>query len=103
MPRIGVVGATGAVGQVTVQLLRERGFDDVRYFASARSAGTTLPWHGTEITVEDSATADLSGLDIALFSNGKTASLELAPRVASQGAIVVDNSSAWRMHPQVPL
>jgi aspartate-semialdehyde dehydrogenase len=86
-------------------LLAERAFplDDIRYFASARSAGTTLPWHGTEITVEDSATADLSGLDIALFSNGKTASLELAPKVASHGAVVIDNSSAWRMHPQVPL
>ncbi|GAB3593960.1 aspartate-semialdehyde dehydrogenase [Angustibacter peucedani] len=86
-------------------LLAERSFplDDVRFFASARSAGTTLPWADGEVTVEDSATADLGGLDIALFSNGKTASLELAPRVAAAGATVVDNSSAWRMHPQVPL
>jgi aspartate-semialdehyde dehydrogenase len=86
-------------------LLQERDFpvDEVRFFASARSAGTTLPWKGGEITVEDSATADLSGLDIALFSNGKTASLDLAPKVAATGAVVVDNSSAWRMHPEVPL
>ena len=86
-------------------LLAQRAFpcSDVRFFASARSAGTMLPWLDGEVVVEDSATADLSGLDIALFSNGKTASLELAPRVAAAGAIVVDNSSAWRMHPDVPL
>jgi aspartate-semialdehyde dehydrogenase len=86
-------------------LLAERAFplDDVRFFASARSAGSTLPWGDGEVTVEDSATADLSGLDIALFSNGKGASLELAPRVAAAGAVVVDNSSAWRMDPEVPL
>lgn len=86
-------------------LLAERSFplDDVRFFASARSAGTTLPWGGGEVVVEDSATADLSGLDIALFSNGKGASLELAPRVAAAGAVVIDNSSAWRMDPDVPL
>ncbi|GAA4359334.1 aspartate-semialdehyde dehydrogenase [Angustibacter luteus] len=86
-------------------LLAERAFplDDVRFFASARSAGSTLPWGDGEVTVEDSATADLSGLDIALFSNGKGASLELAPRVAATGAVVVDNSSAWRMDPDVPL
>ena len=86
-------------------LLAQRGFplDDVRFLASARSAGTRLAWQGGEVVVEDSATADLSGIDIALFSNGKTASLQLAPRAAAAGAIVVDNSSAWRMHPQVPL
>ncbi len=86
-------------------LLAQRSFPltDVRFFASARSAGSTLPWRDGEVVVEDSATADLSGIDIALFSNGKGASLELAPRVAAAGAIVVDNSSAWRMHPQVPL
>jgi aspartate-semialdehyde dehydrogenase len=86
-------------------LLQERDLpvDEVRFFASARSAGTTLPWKGGEITVEDSATADFTGLDIALFSNGKTASLELAPKVAAAGAVVIDNSSAWRMDPQVPL
>jgi aspartate-semialdehyde dehydrogenase len=86
-------------------LLAERGFpvDDIRYFASARSAGTTLPWAGGEVTVEDSATADFSGIDIALFSNGGAASRELAPKVAAAGATVVDNSSAWRKDPDVPL
>jgi aspartate-semialdehyde dehydrogenase len=103
--RVGVFGATGQVGGVMRTLLAERRFplDDVRFFASARSAGTRLPWAGGDVVVEDSATADLSGLDIALFSNGKGASLELAPRVAAAGALVVDNSSAWRMDPQVPL
>src|ERR687890_71850 len=103
--RVGVFGATGQVGGVMRTLLAERSFplDDVRFFASARSAGTTLPWGDGEVTVEDSATADLAGIDIALFSNGKGASLELAPRAAAAGAIVVDNSSAWRMDPQVPL
>jgi aspartate-semialdehyde dehydrogenase len=86
-------------------LLDERGFpvDEMRYFASARSAGTTLPWKGEDITVEDTATADFSGLDIALFSNGGSTSKEWAPRVAAAGATVVDNSSAWRKDPDVPL
>ena len=86
-------------------LLQERAFpvEQVRFFASARSAGTMLPWGGDKVPVEDSATADLSGLDIALFSNGKTASLQYAPRAAAAGAVVVDNSSAWRMDPDVPL
>ncbi len=86
-------------------LLEERDFpvEQVRFFASARSAGTTLPWKGTEVTVEDSATADFSGIDIALFSNGGAASRELAPKVAAAGATVVDNSSAWRKDPEVPL
>ena len=72
--RIGVVGATGQVGSVMRTLLAERNFpiDEIRFFASARSAGTTLPWKGGEITVEDAATADPSGLDIALFSSGAT-------------------------------
>ncbi len=103
--RIGVFGATGQVGSVMRTLLADRGFpvDEIRYFASARSAGTTLPWAGTEVVVEDSATADFSGIDIALFSNGGAASRELAPRVAAAGAVVVDNSSAWRRDPDVPL
>ena len=86
-------------------LLAQRAFplDDVRFFASARSAGSTLPWADGEVVVEDSATADFAGIDIALFSNGKTASLTLAPRAAEAGAIVVDNSSAWRMDANVPL
>ena len=77
--------------------------DELRYFASARSAGRTLPWEGAEIVVEDAATADLTGLDIALFSAGAASSRELAPRFAAAGAVVIDNSSAWRMDPDVPL
>ena len=103
--RIGIVGATGQVGTVMMRLLTERDFPvtELRLFASARSAGTTLEWSGNNITVEDAATADFIGLDIVLFSAGKTTSLEIAEKVASQGAIVIDNSSAWRMHPEVPL
>jgi len=103
--RVGVFGATGQVGGVMRTLLAERGFpvDEVRFFSSARSAGTALPWKGGEVLVEDSATADFSGLDIALFSAGATMSREFAPRVAEAGAVVVDNSSAWRKDPDVPL
>ncbi len=102
---VAVVGATGQVGAVMRRLLEERAFpaDSVRFFASARSAGTTLPFRGTAIVVEDSETADPSGIDIALFSAGATASRALAPKFAAAGAIVVDNSSAWRMDPEVPL
>jgi aspartate-semialdehyde dehydrogenase len=87
------------------RLLAERAFpiEELRYFASARSAGTTLPWGDGEIVVEDAATADPSGLDIALFSAGATSSRELAPRFAAAGVTVIDNSSAWRMDPDVPL
>ena len=86
-------------------LLEERDFpvDEIRYFASARSAGTTLPWRDAEVVVEDTATADFSGLDIALFSNGGSSSKEYAPKVAAAGAVVIDNSSAWRKDPEVPL
>ncbi|WP_040157314.1 aspartate-semialdehyde dehydrogenase [Mobilicoccus massiliensis] len=103
--RVAVFGATGQVGQVMRALLVERGFplDDIRFFASERSAGSTLEFDGREVTVEDSATADFSGIDIALFSNGGTASKEYAPKVAAAGATVVDNSSAWRKDPEVPL
>ena len=103
--RIGVVGATGQVGAVMREILAERDFPvtQMRYFASARSAGTTLPWDGQEITVEDAATADPAGLDIALFSAGGATSKALAPVFAAAGAMVVDNSSAWRMDPDVPL
>ncbi|MGN7248934.1 aspartate-semialdehyde dehydrogenase [Janibacter anophelis] len=102
---IGVFGATGQVGQVMRALLEERDFPvtSIRYFASARSAGSTLPWKGQEVTVENTATADFSGLDIALFSNGGSTSKEWAPKVAAAGATVVDNSSAWRKDPEVPL
>ena len=103
--RIGVVGATGQVGAVVRRLLEERDFPvaEIRYFASARSAGTTLPWKGTEITVEDAATADPTGLDIAIFSAGATTSKAQAPRFAEAGVLVIDNSSGWRMDPEVPL
>ncbi|HET8596018.1 MAG TPA: aspartate-semialdehyde dehydrogenase [Intrasporangium sp.] len=103
--RVGVFGATGQVGQVMRTLLEERDFpvDEVRFFASARSAGTKIPFKGKDVEVEDTATADFSGIDIALFSNGGSTSKEYAPKVAAAGAIVVDNSSAWRKDPEVPL
>jgi aspartate-semialdehyde dehydrogenase len=103
--RVGVVGATGQVGGVMRALLDERSFpvEEIRFFASARSAGRTLPWKGAEVVVEDAATADLAGLELALFSAGAASSRELAPHFAAAGAIVVDNSSAWRMDPDVPL
>jgi aspartate-semialdehyde dehydrogenase len=103
--RVGVVGATGQVGRVMREILVERDFPaaEVRFFASARSAGTTLPWKGGEVVVEDAATADPSGLDIALFSAGGATSRALAPKYAEAGVTVVDNSSAWRMDPDVPL
>lgn len=102
---VAVVGATGQVGQVMRDLLAQRQFsaDQVRFIASARSAGTTLPFRGQDITVEDIETADLSGIDIALFSAGGGTSKSHAPRFAEAGAIVVDNSSAWRLDPDVPL
>ncbi|MEU5269645.1 aspartate-semialdehyde dehydrogenase [Streptomyces hygroscopicus] len=103
--RIGIVGATGQVGGVMRKVLAERDFpaEQLRLFASARSAGRTLPWRGTEIAVEDAATADYSGLDIVLFSAGGATSRALAGKVAAQGPVVIDNSSAWRMDPEVPL
>jgi aspartate-semialdehyde dehydrogenase len=105
MVAIGVVGATGQVGQVMRVLLDERAFPatTVRFFASARSQGRKLSFRGQEIEVEDAATADPSGLDIALFSAGKTMSLVQAPRFAAAGVTVIDNSSAWRKDPDVPL
>src|SRR3954449_8531603 len=103
--KIDVVGATGQVGSVMRRLLAERNFpvSQIRYFASARSAGSTLDWKGTDVTVEDAATADVAGLDVALFSAGATSSRELAPKFAAAGVTVIDNSSAWRMDPDVPL
>ena len=103
--RIGVVGATGQVGAVVRRLLEERDFPvaEIRYFASARSAGTTLPWKGTDVVVEDAAIADPTGLDIAVFSAGATTSKAQAPRFAAAGVLVIDNSSGFRMDPDVPL
>jgi len=103
--RVGIVGATGQVGRVVREILAERDFPvaELRLFASARSAGTTLPWGGTEITVEDASTADPTGLDIAIFSAGATTSKAQAPRFAEAGVTVIDNSSAYRRDPDVPL
>jgi aspartate-semialdehyde dehydrogenase len=103
--RVGVFGATGQVGTVIRSILVERAFpvDDVRFFASGRSAGLLLPWGDGEVTVEDASTADFGGIDIALCSTGATASREIAPRVVAAGAVVIDNTSAWRMDPDVPL
>lgn len=113
---VAVVGATGQVGAVLRRLLAERAFPvaSVRYLASARSAGTELSFAGSargvdgwdrprQVVVEDVATADLDGVDVALFSAGGGASREHAARFAAHGAVVVDNSSAWRMDPTVPL
>lgn len=103
--RIGVYGATGQVGGVMLRVLAERSFpvEELRLFASARSAGRVLRLSGGEVTVEDAEVADPAGLDLALFSAGAAASRALAPRVAGAGVIVIDNSSAWRMDPEVPL
>ncbi len=103
--RVGVVGATGQVGTVMRRLLAERNFpiSELRFFASARSAGSTLPWGDGEIVVEDAEIADPAGLDIALFSAGGASSLAYADKYAAAGAIVIDNSSAFRMDPDVPL
>src|SRR3954465_1803335 len=105
MVNIGVIGATGQVGQVMRTLLDERDFPatSVRFFASARSQGKKLEFRGQQIEVEDAETADPSGLDIALFSAGATMSRVQAPRFAAAGVMVIDNSSAWRKDPDVPL
>ena len=103
--RLGILGATGQVGGVVRALLAERTFpaDEIRLFASARSAGRKLAVGEHEYTVEDADTADYAGLDIVIASAGATASKALAPQIAAAGAVVVDNSSAWRMDPDVPL
>jgi aspartate-semialdehyde dehydrogenase len=105
MVNIGVVGATGQVGVAMRQILLERAFpvDEVRFFASARSAGKVLPFGDRDVVVEDAATADPTGLDIALFSAGATTSRAVAPRFVDAGVIVVDNSSAFRKDPEIPL
>ena len=108
MTTVAVVGATGQVGRVMRAILEERNFpaDSIRFFASARSAGTKLPFRGQDVIVEDLAqvTAEnLKGIDIALFSAGGSTSKKFAPVFAEAGAVVVDNSSAWRKDPEVPL
>ena len=104
-PAVGVVGATGLVGGMMLKLLAERDFPhrSLRAFASARSAGTRLPFRGGEVTVEDAATADFTGLDIVFFSAGGSTAKLLAPKAAAAGAIVIDNSSAFRSDPDCPL
>ena len=103
--KVGIFGATGVAGSTMRAVLAERRFplDSIRFFATSRSAGRRLPWAGGEIEVEDVQTADLTGIDIALLAAGATTSKELSPRLAANGARVVDNSSGWRMHPEVPL
>ena len=103
--RIAIVGATGQVGVVLRSILAERNFpvDYMRYLASSRSAGTILPWDDKDIIVEDAETADLSGIDLALCSAPASVSRSLAPRLAAAGATVIDNTSAWRLDPEVPL
>jgi len=105
--KVGLVGATGQVGTVMKSILAGRDFPldpaALRFFASARSAGRRLEWAGKEIEVEDASTADPSGLDLVLMSVGSEASRQLAPRFADAGAVVIDNSKAWRMDPKVPL
>ena len=102
---VGVVGATGLVGTMIRDILAERKFPiaELRLFASARSAGSTVEWQGRTITIEDASAADYAGLDIVLFSAGGSTSKAIAPKAAAAGAIVIDNSSAYRSDPEVPL
>ncbi|GIU84470.1 MAG: aspartate-semialdehyde dehydrogenase [Acidimicrobiales bacterium] len=102
---VGVVGATGQVGRLVLDILDERGFpvDRLRCFASPRSAGLEVLWRDRSIVVEDATRSDWSGLDVVIMSAGKQASRELAPEIAGSGAVVIDNSSAWRLDPDVPL
>lgn len=104
-PHVGIVGATGLVGSMMLKLLAERYFPlaSLRLFASTRSAGNRVTFGDSEILVEDAATADYTGLDVVFFSAGGSTSRALAPKVAAAGAIVIDNSSAWRADPEVPL
>jgi aspartate-semialdehyde dehydrogenase len=103
--RIGVVGATGAVGQVTLALLAERGYERVRAFASARSAGTSVPFGRAELTIEEATPEALetAGVDLFLFSVGTSASRELVPHAVAGGAVAIDKSSAYRLVDGVPL
>src|SRR3569623_986930 len=104
-PNVGIVGATGLVGSMMRELLAERQFPlgELRLFASSRAAGKTVAFAGREIVVENAETADYAGLDIVFFSAGGSTSKKLAPKVAAAGAVVIDNSSAWRADPEVPL
>ncbi|HEV8115305.1 MAG TPA: aspartate-semialdehyde dehydrogenase, partial [Acidimicrobiales bacterium] len=103
--RIGVVGATGLVGGQLLRTLEERGLptEELRAFASARSAGRAVSFRGVEVLVEEATSASYAGLDVVLMSAGATLSRQLAPVIAAQGPLVIDNSSAWRTDPEVPL
>ncbi|MGD1013167.1 MAG: aspartate-semialdehyde dehydrogenase [Acidimicrobiales bacterium] len=103
--RVAIIGASGQVGTVMRAILRERNFpvDEIRFFGSSRSAGQKLDWNGQSIEIEDAAIADFNGIDLALASSGATSSKVLSPRLASAGAMVIDNSSAFRLDPDVPL
>jgi aspartate-semialdehyde dehydrogenase len=105
MPRIGVVGATGAVGRVTLALLAERGFEDVRAFASAKSAGRTVRYGGRQLEVEEATPESLAAgdLDLCFFSVGTGPSQELVPPAATAGAVCIDKSDAYRLAEGVPL
>jgi aspartate-semialdehyde dehydrogenase len=105
VPRVGIVGATGAVGTVTLELLAERGYADVRAFASARSAGKRVPFGASALVVEEATPEALAAgdLDLCLFSIGTTGSRELVPHAVRGGAVVVDKSSAYRLVDGVPL
>lgn len=102
---VAIAGATGAVGEKMRSILEERKFPvkNIRYMASVRSKGKKLPWKGRDIEVEDLSEASFKGVDIALFSAGGSRSKEFAPKAAKDGAVVIDNSSAFRMDPDVPL
>ena len=102
---LAIVGATGQVGEVIRSLLTDRDFPvaSIRFLASPRSAGSVIEFQGQPVTVEDTATADVTGIDIALFSAGGASSKAQAERFAAAGATVIDNSSAWRLDPGVPL
>lgn len=104
--RVAIVGATGEVGRAFLKVLEERDFpvDDIQLFASERSEGTFLTFRGQKVKVQAlNKRSDFKGIDIALFSAGSSVSKEYAPKFASDGAVVIDNSSAWRLDPQVPL
>jgi len=104
-PNVGIVGATGLVGGMMLDILAERDFPlgTLRLFASARSSGKVVAFRGQDVTIEDAETADFAGLDIVFFSAGGSTSRALAPKAAAAGAVVIDNSSAWRSDPDVPL
>ena len=104
-PSVAIVGATGAVGTTMLSILVERDFPltSLRLLASHRSAGKVVSTPWGDVTIEDLATADPAGIDIALFSAGGARSKEYAPQFAAAGAVVIDNSSAFRADPDVPL